>query len=93
MDEDKSGTVRDTTIAVMLAQLDNAKQTNLPRWVLLILVIPVLVYDVIVVTAKFVLWLVVATVMLQFRFLLVWIDTMCITCWYLNTLVERMSRK
>ena len=68
MDEDKSGTVRDTAIAVMLAQLDNAKQTNLPRWVLLILVIPVLVYDVIVVTAKFVLWLVVATVMLQFRF-------------------------
>lgn len=93
MDEDKSGTVRDTAIAVMLAQLDNAKQTNLPRWVLLILVIPVLVYDVIVVTAKFVLWLVVATVMLQFRFLLVWIDTMCIICWYLNTLVERMARK
>lgn len=93
MDEDKSGTVRDTAIAVMLAQLDNAKQTNLPRWVLLILVIPVLVYDVIVVTAKFVLWLVVATVMLQFRFLLVWIDTMYITCWYLNALVERMSRK
>ena len=93
MDEDKSGTVRDTAIAVILAQLDNAKQINLPRWVLLILVIPVLVYDVIVVTAKFVLWLVVATVMLQFRFLLVWIDTMCITCWYLNALVERMSRK
>ena len=93
MDEDSLKVLRNSTISTMLAQLDNAKQTNLPRWVLLILVIPVLVYDVIVVTAKFVLWLVVATVMLQFRFLLVWIDTMCITCWYLNALVERMSRK
>jgi len=51
MDEDKSGTVRDTAVAAMTAQLDNAKQTNLPRWILLILVIPVLVYDIIMVAA------------------------------------------
>ncbi len=93
MDEDKSGTVRDTAVAAMTAQLDNAKQTNLPRWILLILVIPVLVYDIIMVTAKSVFWLAVVTVMVQFKFLLVWIDTVCIICWYLNTLVERMARK
>ena len=93
MDEDKSSYVRDTTIALMVAQLNSAKQTNLPYWVLLILVTPVLVYDIIMVTGKFVLGLVTATVMLQFKFLLVWVDTLCITCWYLHALVERMARK
>jgi hypothetical protein len=46
-----------------------------------------------VVTAKSVFWLAVVTVMVQFKFLLVWADTVCMICWYLNTLVERMSRK
>ncbi len=93
MDTDKIRKIRLDTINTMQDQLAHIEQTNLPRWLLLLFMIPLLMYEIVSITAKFILGGMCAMAVLPFKFAVVWIDTICTIYWYMSKIVERMERK
>ncbi len=93
MDVSEMKRLRDEAVFEMHNQIDLVEHVDLPRWVLMTLMVPLFMGAALQMTCRMLWALIVGWAKSPFIFLAIWADLLGIMWWFLKSSVERMARK
>ncbi len=93
MDVGEFRRIRDNAVAEMHHQIELVEPVDLPRWLLMSMMLPLFMGAALQMTGRMLWTLVVGWLKSPFSFLAIWADLLGIMWWFLKSSVERMARK
>ncbi len=93
MDVSEMRRLRDDAVFEMHNQIEMVESVDLPRWILMTLMVPLFMGAALQMTCRMLLALVLGWVKSPFIFAAIWADLLGIMWWFLKSSVERMARK
>ncbi len=93
MDVSEMRRLRDEAVFEMRSQIDQMTPIDLPKWVLMTLMLPLFMWAAMQMSARMVWALVLGWVKSPFIFLAILVDLLGIMWWFLKSSMERISRK
>ena len=93
MDVGELRRIRDEAVAEMHSQIEQVEPVDLPRWLLLSMMLPLFMGAALQMTGSMLWTLVLGWIKSPFSFLAIWADLLGIMWWFLKSSVERMARK